>query len=299
MRRARALLRATAACCVASFIVTSASLAYATFEGHNGRIAFARVTARGVNISSIRPDGSGRTIVVHRWFSRAPAWSADGASIAFMASDGGAPDELFTARADGSDVTRLTRDDEIQAWPAWSPDGDRIAFVIEGRRREYEIATIRADGTDLIRLTRHSGGSSDPDWSPDGTRIAYDVDGQIASMSPRGRGAQIVTTDGGFEPSWSPNGRWIAFSDDGDIYRIRPDGSALTRLTSTPIEEGSPSWSPNGARIAYLRSRSNDERSTYMAAIWIVDADGSDPIRIMRRVSGNQFPLEPPAWQPR
>jgi Tol biopolymer transport system component len=118
-------------------------------------------------------------------------------------------------------------------------------------------------------------------------------------MNPRGRHVEDVTTEGGFGPSWSPNGRWIAFFDDGDVFKIRPDGTRLTQLTSTSIEESWPCWSPNGRRIVYLRTRSNDERSFYLAAIWVMRSDRTGAHRVLRRVSGGQLPLEMPDWQTR
>ena len=273
-----------------------ATPARASFPGADGRIAFAHRTPNGVEISTMAPDGSDRRMLTRRSISRDPAWSADGARIAFVRSDAGAPQELLSMSAEGADVRRLSRDVRLEAWPAWSPDGRRIALVTEGRRREYEIATVRADGGGWRRLTRHSG-SSDPDWSPDGSRIAFDVDGSIATMGPHGHRIHVLTT--GFEPTWAPGGLRIAFADGGDLWTIRPDGSGRVRLTSTGIDESSPAWSPSGRRIAYLRTRSNDEASRYLAAIWTIRPDGTDATRLIRRVSEDQLPLEAPAWQPR
>jgi Tol biopolymer transport system component len=271
--------------------------ALASFPGSNGDIAFAHLTSRGVDISAMRPDGTHRRLLTGPGISRSPAWSADGSIIVFTNADR-RPEELCTMHADGTDPTCLTRDAVPQGWPAWSPDRRRIVYVFVGRRGQYEIATIRWDGTERRVLTRRSG-AGDPDWSPDGSLIAFDVEGQIATMRLRGRGIRLVTTDGGYEPSWSPNGRWIAYADQGDLYKIRPDGTGIAQLTATAIEESWPAWSPNGNRVAYLRTRSNNEAERYMAAIWTISADGSDPVRVFRRVSGDQLPVEPPDWQPR
>ncbi len=296
-RRIWVLSTVTAASTFVALLFGPAALA--SFPGSNGRIVFAHLTNRGVQISAIRPDGTHRRLLTGRGISRSPSWSADGAMIVFTSSDSGAPEELCSMQADGSDPACLTRDARVQAWPAWAPDGRRIAFVFQGRHGEYEIATLLTDGSGRRILTRHSGGSSDPDWSPDGSLIAFDVGGQIATMRPRGRDVRVVTVDGGFDPSWSPDGNWIVFENGGDLYEIRPDGTDIMQLTATGIEESSPAWSPNGLRIAYLRTRSNDEASRYLAAIWTIGADGSDPARVFRRVSGEQLPVEAPSWQPR
>ncbi len=298
-RRIRVAIRsvAVAAGCLA-LLCAGATAARATFPGRDGLIAFASSVDSHVTISTMRAGGSQRTTITRRLVSRSPAWSADGDWIVYTASGRHFPEEVFVMRADGTGVRRLTTDDEPQAWPTWSPTGKRIAFVFMGRHFNYRIATIGVDGRGRHVLTPHRGDAADPDWSPDGSRIAFDMNGQIATMGPRGGSVQIVTTEGGFDPSWSPNGRWIAYESGGDLYRIRPDGSGLQRLTATGIEEHSPSWSPSGRRIAYLRTRSNDERSRYLAAIWTMAADGSDPRRVLRRVSGEMLPIEAPAWQP-
>lgn len=56
-----------------------------------------------------------------------PAWSPDGAKIAFASNRDG-NFEIYVMSADGSDVERLTDDPGNDGFRAWSPDGATIAF---------------------------------------------------------------------------------------------------------------------------------------------------------------------------
>src|SRR6266542_3019965 len=61
------------------------------------------------------------------------AWSPDGSKVAFSGSSN--PDQhaaysaIFVMNADGSGLTQLTPDSEVDSGPAWSPDGTRIAYA--------------------------------------------------------------------------------------------------------------------------------------------------------------------------
>ena len=54
--------------------------------------------------------------------------------------------------ADGSNLTRLTDDENVNRQLAWSPDGGRIAFS-SGRGDNFDIYVMAADGSNLTQLT--------------------------------------------------------------------------------------------------------------------------------------------------
>jgi TolB protein len=156
-----------------------------------------------------------------------PAWSPDGAWLAFTSERDGSAD-LYRVRPDGDQLERLTDGAALDDQAAFSPDGRQIVFV-----------TSRAGGTADLWL--------------------LDVQTRRATPLTSGPG-------GDFRPAWSPDGRWIAFSSDRgnglpfahgrwehlhlvDIYLIRPDGSGLKRLTGPGRFCGSPKWSADSRRI--------------------------------------------------
>ena len=98
-----------------------------------------------------------------------PSWSPDGSRIAFSSGRDGNP-EIYTAAADGSDVTRLTSNPLPDHSPAWSPDGAQIAFM-------RDRTSSPAGGSQVWRMSAGGGGESvvagpgftclaHPDWQP-------------------------------------------------------------------------------------------------------------------------------------
>jgi TolB protein len=57
-----------------------------------------------------------------------PAWSPDGAWIAYAGREGNTS-EVFASRPNGRDPVRLTHDGVLARSPAWSPDGQHLAYL--------------------------------------------------------------------------------------------------------------------------------------------------------------------------
>jgi Tol biopolymer transport system component len=152
---------------------------------------------------------------------------------------------------------------------SWSPNRARVAWVAATTPDDcdfeecWELFVADGDGSERRRLTRDRAKDGYIDWSPDSSHIAFQRD-------------EPETTDSG-EPQH-------------DIYSIATDGSDLIRLTSDGTAT-QPDWSPDGSEIAYGHDRGEPQ-----GAIWVVNADGSDP----RQVSHpSAFTLDlAPAWSP-
>ena len=128
------------------------------------------------------PEGEPRRLTDLDVVEAQPAWSPDGAWIAFVtwSPDGG---HLYKARADGSvPPVRLSTRPAVFQDPAWSPDGERLA-AIQGPARSFReaagqmppgaganIVSIPADGGDWT-LVAPTDGRTFPHTTTDPDRI--------------------------------------------------------------------------------------------------------------------------------
>jgi Tol biopolymer transport system component len=143
---------------------------FPSWSGARNQIVFA---AAG-HIDVINPDGSGLTQLTPGEYDSDPAWSPDGAEIAFIT---GGDDHLAVMNADGTDVRMLSQLPSRN--PAWSPDGRTLVFSAR-QSHNADIYSVGSDGTGQRRLTTNAAEDITPVFTPDGTSIVFG--------SSRGRG---------------------------------------------------------------------------------------------------------------
>jgi TolB protein len=231
-----------------------------------------------------------------------PAWSPDGGRILYVrrARLSGRPD-LFVMNANGRGRTRLTSTPVPERDPSWSPDGTRLVYAARTAPGEpFRIFVARADGSGREQLTSQKAGSDTaPVWSPDGTRIAFVSDRaggfpELYLMNADGTGVKRLTTNALIDanPSWSPDGIRVVFdrcceNGTSDLFTIDVTTRAEVSVTaSASSQEFAPSWSPDGTRIAYDAF----EVGQGNIDIWVVNADGSSPLRLTQQVGPDLSP---------
>jgi len=252
----------------------------------------------------------------------APAFSPDGAQLAFSARDAGrkAPYHIrVRTLADGA-MEQLTDGAASDLGPAWSPDGGSIAFlrIDEGRAR---YLVIPAHGGQVRQVADFPAPDPAPGpetaacWTRDGQSI-YVVrwaDGEPRTIAaiPAGGGAPRRITQppagskGDGSPAISPDGSTLAFlretsaKDDpggdsegrngSDIYLADLSGNNLRRLTFDKAAIHGIAWSADGKEVIYAARRLDQEK------LWRVAAGGGSPRNVLAGGRNPAYPAVAPA----
>lgn len=182
--------------------------------------------------------------------------------------------DVYTVRADGSDLTNLTGDSNGSN-PYWSPDGKRIAFN-RTIGSQSQVFLMDADGSNVVQLT------DDEDFNK---LVAFE----------EGR-------DIGFS-AWSPDGSKLVFvklnykraNDEGwmKLYVLDVETKAQTSLTSDWGLYRSPVWSPDGEHVAFSSFSHFDEQGNNpkRLSLHVVGADGSNPVDLTASLPDNVFAI--------
>jgi Tol biopolymer transport system component len=152
-----------------------------------------------------------------------PAWSPDGAWIAFhgfdAAEDAAAGEYRTTAglyliRPDGRDQTLLVKGDGgdfIYRKPQWLPDPERsvLAYAV-GEPSAYDIAVFDVDSMTETVISEEPAAELWPAWAPDGSALTWAAsDGRIRVARPDGTIVRTLPPDVDYELVWSPDGKFL------------------------------------------------------------------------------------------
>jgi len=199
--------------------------------------------------------------------------------------------DIFSARADGSDLRRLTDSPGYDAEATISTDGSRIVFT-SVRDGDLDLYAMAPDGGAVRRLTERAGYDGGAFYSDDGEWLVYRASRprdekallefrsllakalvrpsalELHVMRADGSGDREVTHNGAanFAPFFFRGGhdRIVFVSNladakgrDFDLYSVNADGTDLERLTYNPTFDGFPMFSPDGTKLVFCSNRHN------------------------------------------
>jgi Tol biopolymer transport system component len=167
--------------------------------------------------------------------------------------------------------------------PIWLPDGQSLL---------EQDWVVPVDGSTPYRLPLADRAPAEGTYSPDGSRVAYGDHRSLVVAEADGSNPQVVFRGdvAGLPGSlvWSPTGDRIVFTSNRGSGGWRPNQLRVLDLatgTVTLLAEADGSdhlevidFSPEGDRIHFSRM---DYQGAGMGSLWSVNADGSDPRRLI------------------
>jgi Tol biopolymer transport system component len=220
----------------------------ASWSPDSGRVTF----ANGGDIYGSAIDGGAPVkLTSGPEYDSAPAWSPNGATIAFTRGLPRSTSDLcLVAIPESAPPTCLAAGGGT---PVWSPDGTLIAFTLGDRSapESARVGVIRPDGGGR----RLVGQGYAPAWAPDSRRLAFvDLsqiqDGTLSLVNADGTGLTELAEPPALpeEPSWSPDGSAVATSScppqlyDCEIWAVPTNHSPSRQLTRNIVDDRAPVW---------------------------------------------------------
>lgn len=221
-------------------------------------------------------------------------FSYDDRKLIYQSNRSGyACDKIWVMDIDGSNKRRVSPDHGAHTCSFFFPDNRKIVFA----------STSHLPGACPPKLVRPKGVYVWP-------LHPYD----IFTANVDGSGLKKITDNPKYdaEPIVSSDGKKIVFGSqregDFDIYIMDADGSHLRRLTDRVGYDGGPWFSPDDKKIVWrawhpetkeelARWRKSMEKDYIVSTpldLWVMDADGSNKVRLTQNGATNWSP----SWHP-
>jgi hypothetical protein len=181
--------------------------------------------------------------------------------------------------------------------PSWSSDGTRLLGAVAGAG----LSIFNVSPATSSHVFGSAGGDVQPAWEaggggPNVLYVDQSTPGIVQDNYFNGATTHLTSSSADHDPEEAPDGSAIAFlkttAGSTDIWLMNLIGTVQTQLTTlgtlaTPTATGGElAWSPDSSKLAFVVGS-----NPY--AIWVVDANGSNPHALTTTASAFG-----PSWSP-
>jgi Tol biopolymer transport system component len=186
--------------------------------------------------------------------------------------------DIFSARPDGGELSRLTETPGYDAEATVSTDGTRIVFT-SVRGGDLDIWVMNADGSDPRQLTSTLGYDGGPFFSADGKRICFRASRPRAEEEAREYQGLLA--------------RHLVEPSRLEIYVMDADGTNVRQITDNGAANFCPFFHPSGKEIIFA-SNVGDRETRRNFDLYLVSVEGGEPERVTFHESFDGFPMFSP-----
>jgi len=172
--------------------------------------------------------------------------------------------DIFVKDLHTGNVRQLTRDDNYDGLPSFSPDDSEIVLVSDRGRGRSSVCRLNVESREI-----------------EGVSLKKSWDEKIGLLR---RSRKMILP---YCPSFSPDGEKILLHagwDHRGIFLLSLEDGSYRCLTDRRRDCFFPSFSYDGRRIVFVSGSSDEED------LWLVNSDGSNPIRLTRDGGTKRYP---------
>jgi len=224
-----------------------------------------------------------------------PAWSHDGAKLAYVSFEQVTP-RIYVQQVASGTRRVVSEATGINGAPAWSPDDSQLAIVLS-KTGSPKIYAMNLGSGQTRQLTNGTSIDTEPSWAPDGKSLLFTSDRggspQIYQLNVNNNEVHRITFAGGYNAraSFSADGKKITMINrEQGMYNIAVQdlsNSTVQVLTQSGYD-ASPSFAPNGRMVLY------ESNPGQQGTLGIVSVDG----RTKLRLPAPNGSVQDPAWSP-
>ncbi|UCE91956.1 MAG: S9 family peptidase [Methanobacteriota archaeon] len=210
-----------------------------------------------------------------------PAFSPDGARLAFLSNRESDMENLYVIDLGGKSMTRLTDEPLPISDFAWSPDGETIAYGVGVGDDDYiSIVNTRKRKTKKALAKRGvefgiSGyyGPCAFHWSNDGRSLLFTSNEEdrfdigVLDLASRRRKWLVRSANDKYCPSWSPDGTKLAYLEVQDpdlVLKVREGRRTMVVSQKTGVSRAA-GWLPDSSGLVYVNGSSVQPEEVFLA----------------------------------